>query len=81
MKQIFYSIIILLFFTLEVHSSFTDTLHFRVSTAYKELLANPSEITEANFFQAFPDNCNEFVIWKWQFDNSKERKMMNILRD
>lgn len=78
MKQIFYSIIILLFFTLEVHSSFTDTLHFRVSTAYKELLANPSEITEANFFQAFPDNCNEFVIWKWQFDNSKERKMMNI---
>lgn len=78
MKQIFYSIIILLFFTLEVHSSFTDTLHFRVSTAYKELLANPSEITEANFFQAFPDNCNEFVIWKWQFDNSEERKMMNI---
>ena len=78
MKQVFYSIFILLFFTLEAHFSFTDNLHLQVSSAYEELLKSPSEITEVNYFMVFPDNYNEFIVWKWQIDNSEGQKMKHI---
>lgn len=78
MKQVFYSTFILLFFTLEAHSSFTDNLHLQVSSAYEELLKSPSEITEVNYFMVFPDNYNEFIVWKWQIDNSEGQKMKHI---
>ena len=78
MKQVFCSIFFLLLSALEAHASPADDLYLKVQAAYEELLANPSEESEVNFFRSFPDNCHEFIIWKHQYDHSKERKVKRI---
>ena len=79
MRQAFYSIFILLFFTLEVHSVSTDSLCLRFKIAYEELLENPSEETEVNFFRAFPENYRQFVVLEQHLEDYREPKVDIVL--